>query len=379
VRQLSERALKQMKSAMTSVDDSDGFMGGILDDLQGLHLSACRAIKPNPRALAKFLFEWEIRSSSEIFLDAAETYADVLGKVGLSEYRRLAESKWAKVPPLIPGQEDPERYGGRWRITRVMGTLAKQNGDIDALVAVKSRDLSAAFSFLEIAQIYNAVGKAESALEWAERGARAFPLHTDGRLREFLTEEYHRRGRHDEAIAMRWTSFREHPGLKAYQRLHRSALQGKQWPQWREKAIALLFEDIEGKKKRTPRGSWGPPVRVDHSNLVEIYLWEKDIEAAWKEAKTGGCHNALWIRIAEAREKDHPGDAIAVYNEQLRPALKWAQQNAYEEVVEILGKIGKLQVRVGKQTEFASLIQSIRVQYKPRRNLMKLMDAQGWI
>jgi uncharacterized Zn finger protein len=78
-------------------------------------------------------------------------------------------------------------------------------------------------------------------------------------------------------------------------------------------------------------------------------------------------------------EKDHPEDAIAVYIEQLKPALKWAQQRAYEEAVGILQKIGKLQARVGKQVEFASLIQSIRVQYKSRRNLMKLMDAQGWI
>jgi uncharacterized Zn finger protein len=85
------------------------------------------------------------------------------------------------------------------------------------------------------------------------------------------------------------------------------------------------------------------------------------------------------MRLAEALAKDHPEDAIVVYNEQLKPALKWAQQSAYEEAVEILRKIGKLQVRVGKQAEFASLIQSIRVQYKPRRNLLKLMDAQGWI
>jgi uncharacterized Zn finger protein len=378
VRQLAERALKQMESAMNSVDDSDGFLGGILDHLQELHLSACRVVKPNPRALAKFLLKWEIRSGWEIFLGAADTYAEVLGKIGLSEYRGLAEAKWAKVPQLTPGETDPDRYGGRWRITRVMETLAKQQGDIEALVAVKSRDLSAAFSFLEIAQIYSSAGKAEAALAWAERGARAFPLHTDGRLRDFLIKEYQSRGRHDEAIAIAWTSFREHPGLDTYQRLHRSSLRAKQWPQWREKAIALLREDIRGKKEQAARSSRGLPVRADHSDLVEIYLWERDSEAAWNEAKAGGCHKNLWIRLAEARQNDHPEDAVVVYSEQLESALKWAQQSAYEEAVEILRKIGKLQGRVGKQAQFAALLQSIRVQYKPRRNLMKLMDAQGW-
>jgi uncharacterized Zn finger protein len=161
-----------------------------------------------------------------------------------------------------------------------METLARQSGEVEELVAVKSRDLSDAFSFLGIAEIYKAAGNKDAALEWAERGSRAFPVRTDGRLREFLIDEYYRRGWHDKAIGIAWTSFRERPSLNEYRGLHHAALRTKQWPQWREKAIALLLEDIGSKKKQTPRGSWGPPLHADHSDLVEIYLWEEDIEAA---------------------------------------------------------------------------------------------------
>ena len=379
VRELTERALEQMESAMNHVDDSDGFMGGILVELQELHLSACREAKPDPSELAKFLFDWEVRSDWEIFLGAAETYADVLGKVGLAEYRKLVDGKWAKVPPLAPGEKDPAHYGERWRITHMMETLAKQAGGVEALVAVKSRDLSEAFRFLEIAQIYQAAGNNQVALEWAERGERAFPVHTDGRLRNFLIEEYHKQGRHDAAIAIAWTSFREHPGLDAYQDLHHSALRAKQWPQRREKALLLLREYRTGKKKQPGKNELGAPARADHSPLVEIYLWEGDIETAWTEAKSGGCHDALWLRLAEARAKYNPEDAIAVYSEQLKPALQWAQQSAYGKAVHILRKIRQLMMRIGKQAEFVSLVESIRAQYKPRRNFMKLLDAQEWL
>lgn len=257
-----------------------------------------------------------------------------------------------------------------------METLAKQTGDVETLVAVKSRDLSEAFSFLEIAEVYKAAGNVDAAIGWAERGARAFPVHTDARLRKFLIEEYYSRGRHDEAVAIAWTSFREHSGLDAYQGLHHSALRAKQWPQWREKALTQLREEVAGKRRPSQKAQW--PSRADHSDLVEIYLWEGDIETAWAEAKSGGCHNALWSRLAEMRENDHPEDAIAVYSEQLKPALQWAQQRAYEEAVAILRKIRKLMMRIDKQTEFASLVQAIRVRYQPRRNFMKLLDAQGW-
>jgi uncharacterized Zn finger protein len=378
VLELVEWALRQMEPAMNAVDDSDGLMGGILYRLQELHLASCRGAKLDPVALAKFLFEWEVSSDWEVFLGAAESYADVLGKAGLAEYRKLAEARWTKVPPLAPQEKDPEQYGSRWRITHMMETLAKQSGDIEALVAVKSRDLSQAFDFLEIAQIYKAAGDDDAAMRWAERGAQAFPEHTDSRLRQFLIEEYHSRNRHDESVAIAWAEFREQPGLDGYVILHRSASRAKQWPAWRAKAIELLHDEIAATKKRQSKSGWGSYASANHSEMVRIYLWEGDLDAAWAEAKHGGCHNDLWFRLAEAREKDHPEDALAVYGEQLNRALQHALPRAYQETVEILRKLYPLKMRVGKEFEFAALVGSIRATYKARRNLMKLLNVEGW-
>ena len=75
-----------------------------------------------------------------------------------------------------------------------METLAKQSGNVEELVAVKSRDLSLAWHFLEIAEIYRNAKNRDMALEWAERGLAAFPVRTDSRLRDFLIEEYLYRG-----------------------------------------------------------------------------------------------------------------------------------------------------------------------------------------
>lgn len=258
-----------------------------------------------------------------------------------------------------------------------MESLATQTGDIEALIAVKSRDLSQAFSFLEIAHIYKEGGNSEAAMQWAERGARTFPERTDGRLREFLIEEYLRRKRYNDAIAIAWTTFREQPGLDAYETLQKSASRAKQWPEWRGKALALLRQEIASSQKRQSLSRWTLPAG-DHSELVKIFLWEGDAETAWAEAKSGGCYDGLWFRLAEARAKENPEDAVQVYAVQLKRALLPAQPQAYKEAVEILRKMHKLQARTGKEAEFASLIKSIRAQYKARRNLMKLLDAESW-
>ncbi|HEY3302879.1 MAG TPA: SWIM zinc finger family protein [Candidatus Binatia bacterium] len=186
--ELMEHALKAAEEAMGSVDDSDGYMGGILERLQDLHHKACKKAKPEPEALAKRLFECELRTDYDTFYGAAETYADVLGEKGLAVYRKLAEAEWAKVPPLGPRRDDPEKYGRRFRITHIMETLARQTGDVEAVVAVKKRDLSLAYDYLEIAETYKKAGKGDLSLEWAERGVKAFPNRTDSRLREFLAE-----------------------------------------------------------------------------------------------------------------------------------------------------------------------------------------------
>ena len=376
--ELSEYALRAVEESLHSVDDSDGYMGGILDRLQDLHHQACRKSRPDPEALAERLFEWELRTEWDTFYGAAARYADVLGKKGLAVYRTLAEARWARVSQLKPGS--PGRFADtpRFRLTHIMETLAKQSGDVEALVAVKSKDLSHAYSFLQIAELYKQARKPDLALEWAERGIRAFPEQTDSRLREFLAQEYHRRDRHDSAMALIWAEFADFPHLDRYKLLKTHADKTKQWPEWRDKALGLIREKISKAKQRgrTTQWHWGDP--ADHSELVRIFLWEKDVEAAWHEAREGGCSQDLWLQLAAKREHDHPEDAMVIYKNRIEPTLARKNNDAYQEAVTHLKKIHQLMTAVNRQEEFSDYILSLRLTHKPKRNFMKLLDKQKW-
>jgi tetratricopeptide (TPR) repeat protein len=236
-------------------------------------------------------------------LGAAETYASILGKKGLAAYRRLAEAEWARVPVLSPGRDGPEKYGKRFRITCIVEALARQTGDVEAVVAVKKRDLSSPYAYLQIAEAYEQAGKHDLALDWAERGLRAFPRRPDPRLHEFLAAQYHRRKRHDEAMALVWAEFAENPTLDQYQNIKSHATRIDQWPVWRDKALSRLREQIERAGRDAEKNRWGPTARPGHSELVRVFLWEKNIEAAWREAKSGGCSGNLWLQLAAKREK----------------------------------------------------------------------------
>ena len=377
--ELAEYALAAVENTMGSVDDSDGHMGGLLEQLKELHHAACKKAKPDPEALAERLFGWELRTDWDTFYGAAATYADVLGKRGLAVYRTLAEAAWARVPVLGPQTaNDPERYGKRFRLTHIMETWAQESGDVEALVAIKQRDLSHAYAYLQIAEIYTQAGQHDRALEWAERGVQAFPQRTDSRLREFLANAYHRRKRHDEAMALIWTDFGDSPGLEQYQKLKEHADRAGDWGPWRERALALVRQGIAKRRSEAAksRSSWVP--RADHSDLVRIFLWEKDVEGAWREAKDGGCANALWMELAAKRENEHPEDALGIYQKQIEPTLDRKNNDAYAEAVRLLRKICDLMTRMGRQNEFAGYVTSVRAAHKPKRNFTKLLDAAKW-
>jgi uncharacterized Zn finger protein len=378
VTQLTEYALSVVERALHSMDDSDGYMSDIFGRLHNLHRNACEQGNPDVEALARRLFKHELSSDWEVFRGAAATYADILGEAGLAVYQQLAEAEWARVKPLQPGEDDPDRFGKRSTITEIMETLATLSGDIEELVAVKRRDLSRAYSFLEIANIYKQAGMADLALEWAERGVQAFPDRTDGRLREFLAEEYHSRGRHDEAMVPVWAEFRDAPGLRQYGNLKGHADRVGQWSSWREKAIDAMRERIARAKTQPQKDRWTRDTWGDNSELVRILLWENQVEAAWREAERGGCDDALWLKLAARREDSHPEDALAVYRGQIEPTLAEVSKEAYREVVRLLRKMRKLMLRLGRQAEFATYLESVRTSHKRKRNFMKLLDREKW-
>ena len=255
-----------------------------------------------------------------------------------------------------------------------MESPARTDADVEALVAVKSRDLSLPYYFLEIASVYKEAGRHEKALEWAEKGLRVFPERPDGRLADFLAHEYHRRRRHAEAMNLIWDEFAAQPSLHAYEHLKDHAGRAGQWPAWRENALARGRASLSKSKTRTARSRdyWGRP--VDASLLVDIFLWEKDPEAAWQEAQAGGCSNDLWMQLAKVREKDHPADAVAVYRRQIDPLANQKNNAAYREAADLIRRIRDLMKRLGREKEFGAWLASVRTSHKPKRNFMALPD-----
>lgn len=364
--ELAAYAMQRGLAAYERTDDSSGSFGGLMREIASLHLDACRRAKPEPEALGKVLFQLRLRDHWGFF--EWKDYAPLLGEAGRTAYRKLAENEWATVPARAPGDGGGRFDTEHFLIKRIMEELASETGDIDVLVAIKSRDLASAYSFLQIAETLVEAGRRDEALAWVERGRAAFPKRTDSRLIEFLVAEYVRRKRFAEATTLAWAQFAESPGLSGYKLLMTSAGGAKAWAPWREKALALLREPAP---KDQPRYGWAPG---GHSLLVEIFLWEGDSDAALAAAREGGCSVKHWFDLARAREKDHPAEAAEIYRVSIDGIVGRTNNGAYDDAVELVVKVRDLMRRANQERPFAEWLGELRVRHKAKRNFMQRLE-----
>lgn len=366
--ELAGYAMRRGIAAYERTDDSGGGFGETLHQLAALHLQICRAAKPEPEAFGKSLFELQLRDDWSFF--TFEDYAPLLGKKGLARYHALAAKAWEKVPTLGPGAKR-DYQSGHSIIAGIMEALARHEGDVDALVGVQSRDLSHPYCFVKIAEILAKTGRHGEALAWAERGRKAFPRDLDSRLVDFLADAYHREERDEEAIALAWEQFTHGPDLEAYKRLAKCAGRAKAWKTWREKVLAHIRTELKRPDRKGGAWHW---TGAGHTLLVEIFLHEGDSDAALAEARAGGCTGEAWMKLALAREKDHPQDAAAIYRNSIDGIIDHKNNRAYDKAAELAGKIKALMQRAGEKEEFATWLEALREKHKAKRNFMQRIE-----
>lgn len=366
--ELAGYALQRGLAAYYKTDDSDGMFGDLLQRIAELHLKACRAAQPDGPRLAKNYFA--LRLVDDWNLLPLSRYARLLGAAGLKTYRALVEKEWAKVPARKSERQKETSDARHHAITHLMEELAEHTRDIDALIAIKQRDLTTPWRYLDIANILVKARRGDEALAWAERGRRAFPDQLGAGLADFLAAHYVRRRRHADAVAVIWDCFRQQPALASYKRLKTCADRAKAWDTWRAKALAWLREE-ELKARQRNRHTWLPRT---HALLVEIFLWEGDSDAALAEANRDGCTESLWFAIARAREPQHPADAIAIYRQHLDDIVNRKTNDAYDQAADLVNKVRTLIQRLGKEKDFAAWLEGVRTRHKAKRNFMQRLD-----
>ncbi|MFB6568234.1 SWIM zinc finger family protein [Streptomyces noursei] len=355
---LAREAMELLAQAVECIDDSDGWLGQVGAGLVDAHLDACRAARPDPGELARWLIGHALGELGDGLTDIDPLdYEDVLGAEGTALLRKLAVEAWRG-----------NRRG--WAEKYLMERLAKAGGDVDAVIAVHGADLAPnGHTHLVIARELDTARRPDEALGWAERGMREARdlADVDTALVDYLGDRYAQADRLVDAVALRRDHFGARRTLLTYQQLRAAARAADRWPAEREGALALLRADA-GQRKR---GGYGSSV------LVDVLLDDKDVDAAWQAATEAGAHDRQWLSLADQARATRPADALGVYLRLAEPLTQRTGNHVYEELVSLLLSIRDCHRRLGSPEEFTGYVTALRTAQKRKRNLMRLMDEHG--
>lgn len=372
---LIERCSRWIESAAGKVDDSDGFLGFAFARIQRQHRAACERAGFAPEVLAERLFKLMKKTDYELFYDSVDEYGELLGEAGVKRYAQLVSIEWERLPVVGPGDDWPDRFSD-FRIKYVMELLARRSGDVDELIAVWSRDLSLPYTYLQIGEALMEAGRHGEAIDWAERGLAAFPDRRDPRLVRFFAGVLMEWGEQDRALDLMRGEFEQHAGKESYAALKPFAEAVGRWPEERRKALDLLtaqIEEIKTSDRRTGMSRSAHPA----DELVRIYLWEADLQVALQAAKQDGCVASTWRELAERLEDSDPGEATAIYRDQVEFTIDRKTKGGYRYAAKEIIKIRDLMDRAGQAEEFPAFIEQIRETHRRKRTFMKILGDAG--
>jgi tetratricopeptide (TPR) repeat protein len=365
--ELAARAIEGLETALESLADHEGEGSDLLERACALHHAAALAARPDPVALAGWLFELEVGAGFADFEAAEERYAEALGAAGLAEYRRLAAAAWARVPARAPAKPGRRRSAeaeveADLETEQVMGILdraAAAAGDLEARIALRAKDLSGPRQHLALAQFCLEAGRPEEALRRSGEALWLFEDQApDEALLRFHAECLALAGRGAEAEPLLWRGFERQPSRALYDALGRAG-----GPAAAERARALLLRQLTDPPPTRPGAffGWGRPAL-----LAQILLDEGRHAEAWAVAAQHQLGWAIGDRLVKASGRAFPQAAVALLAREVESRIAGTD---YAEAVALLGRMAALQDAKAQATYVAAL----RERHARKRNLMKLL------
>ncbi|MDQ2756086.1 MAG: hypothetical protein M3Y71_05915 [Actinomycetota bacterium] len=351
------KALTRLRKITETADDSAGVLGDACQRAADLYARACREGHPDATKLARWLARFRETSPGWPDLEL-EAFAPAFDAKALGVYRK------AVMAMDVAHQDDEHR--SRFELNLMLLELADHDGDVDTAVEILGRgDFPQYGAMLERLDAADRRDEAMAVIDRAVDQQRLTLRQTGARRASSWVDpadvafRYLEAGRPDDALAMLHSLFEREPGAASYQLLL---------------GCAGRLGEAEGQRDWAMSQARLLGARAGHAALlVELLLFEGDLEGAWAVADEVGAGHA-WPALAEATAQTDPARAADLYRPQLDALLQRADKRSYQHVASTLTTMRRLYAAAGSTDAFDDEIRELRLTYKRRPMMMTELD-----
>jgi hypothetical protein len=343
--ELLERGIAHVvKVIQTRADDSSGIVGDLARDLLELHARACDAGVADPVKLVRWMIRF--RFVDQDFFEADPVrYRGALGEAGLVEFRSL-----------LAAQTDQDGFAARYARER----LAVLDGDSDAIVAMLGGDLSRPHQFIRVAEAMVELGRDEEAIAWARRGIEQTTGWQTDQLYDIACAAHGPRATRRAGRGTRAASRATRTDTDQLQ-LSPAADRGRGDPCLAGRARCRASRAVRPQPCRPRR-------RAARRRRGRARLADRNGSARCRPRRS------RWLRLAEARQKTHPAQALPVYWRLIDGVLHTADRRAYTAAVRLLKRARDAAAAAGETDAFEASVAALRERHRRRPSLITMLD-----
>lgn len=352
-------ALQRLLTVYANSDDSSGVLGDVISRVGKSATKAAQAHTQANPAILKSLFAVLERDDWSI-VGLLRDWSPALDDRGLAELQQMTQRRLDAMPaPVKPGAtHDYERM----HVQRLLEQIMQARGDIEGILGLRAAHLRSGYDYLQLAELYESHKRHRQAIDWLERGLKAFPDET--RLHQALAAHYDREGFAEDALAVRRQAFERQPTEAHFLALRKSVRKKTDWPSLRETLYAAL-------EKRKDTSS---SLAVDMK--VRFMLLDGEIDRAHTLALKGGVYVDTWRKLFAAMEQPSPAAAAQIAKRLIDRTFENAYYSNYDEPVAWLQKMKALATRNRDAANlYQQTVDTLRTQHGRKTKLMKMLDA----
>jgi len=395
----------------------------------GMEIADCMAVvfkavmRSSLSASQRLLWEIDLRLEDEYsFLDGLEGPLDAGRAWDKADWSRVADVLSARLDKL-PERQAGERDGfsSKYKREQVMHWLLRaleQAGRQKEVIPLLERETAKTDCYIDLVKKFVESGRTEKAREWAKKGFIETLEHAPGiawELEEQLRELAVRGKNYPLAAAYRAMEFFYNPDLQRYSELEKAATKARVWDDIRDPIMTYL--ETGGRPDIAPNSAAQPTKRQEKKSQKPMDdvpapnrwpLPSPELPACGKDArwtrfpdistlidiaiKDGRHDDALrWYRqgrkpgvygsdnkgeeVAQAVQKTHPDDAIAIWKELVSREIARAKPAAYQTAGGHLKKMKAVFERTQRTSEWTAYLSNLRVQNSRRPRMLDVLNS----